>query len=154
VFAKNNTDAMQVAERLGRPDISSPMPIIHPRVIPHVEKYASERIAQQLALYYPFRRDTGASILEEKLHTLRMIQDQKDRDIESLHVMVESNIAKINSLHDSIKLHQTEIGQLQFALTRASAEWNRTEQELAAVYASTSWRLTSIARRIIRWIRR
>ncbi len=135
LFARRDSTAFEIARRLGPSIASPPMPLVHPRMFSHAIRYKGERIAEleHLVRYQPFGRDAGIRLLETKVDRLRAMVLDKDGEAEELRGSLERARAESTDLHN---------------------ERDRLGRENAAMWASTSWRVTSPLRRVVTLLRR
>lgn len=133
LFARRGSASWSLASSLGAPQTAPPMSLVHPRVLPHVVKYAADRIIAELAKHHPFGRSVETDRLEKKLDQLRL--------------MVASRGNEIQQLQEALEGAGREVQRLQGALEAAQGE-------VAALRGSTSWRVTGPLRRATQLLRR
>jgi hypothetical protein len=92
---------------------------------------------QELVKYQPFGRDEGVRALEAKVDLLRS---------RALAAQAERDAAR--------RAAEDERGQLLARLASLEQQCAATSRELAAVHASTCWRITAPLRRFVRLFRR
>ncbi len=84
LFAKRNSASLKAASRLRMTGTAPPVSLVHPRVVPHVIKYAEERIVEQLATYQPFGRSLDVQLFEQRIEQLRIVAESRENEIQLL----------------------------------------------------------------------
>jgi hypothetical protein len=135
MFVKQDTEAFAAAKQLGPCVISPPMSLVHPRMLVQATRSLGERVAEleQLVRTQPFGREATIRSLEARVDQLRMMALDKGSEIEALRTLLEH--------------HRTDEERLY-------GERDRLAQEIAAMRASTSWRITNPLRRVMTMLRR
>ena len=128
LFARRETVSFTKAARLGPPVAAPPLPLLHPRALPHMLEHASERIAAQIASHQLLARDPRTRALEDRMEVLRSTMAEKEATIGEL---------------------QAEIARRDAVLAGMTLESDTLARDMEAMRVSTSWRITAPMRRAV-----
>ncbi|SFN07090.1 Methyltransferase domain-containing protein [Variovorax sp. OV329] len=133
MFSRRGSDAHRRLVGVEQPT-AVPQSLVHPRMLTHTRFYLQEQISQleKLAHYQPFGRDEAIRALEARTDTMRQLALERQNEV--------------NILNGQLAASQAETA----AVIASKAE---LQNRLAAVLASTSWRITKPMRWLARSLR-